>query len=76
MVVSKRILANTSFFHLSILYNSQEPLNNIVIDIKVGTFKDQSTNSNSNSFKAFLVHLNILSTIYTEYVQALANNFF
>ena len=39
MVVSKRILVNTSFlFDFSILTEPQEPSKNITIDIKVGLF--------------------------------------
>jgi len=41
MVVPKRILVDISFtFHLSILHNSQEALNNIAMDININTSKD------------------------------------
>ena len=50
IVVPKRILMNTSFsFHLSILDNFQEFLNNIAMNIEIDTPRSWFTNSSSNS---------------------------
>ena len=73
--MSRRILANIpSYFHLNTLHNSQEPLNNMEIDIEIDTPRDWSTNFNSNNSRVFLVYLNVSLTAYAEHVQALANN--
>ena len=75
IVVPKRISVYTSFsFYLSILHNSQEPLDNMAIDIKINNSRGWSTNSSSNSSRAFLVYSNVSSTTYNKHVQVLANN--
>lgn len=58
MVAPERILVNISFpFHLSTLHNTQEPLNNMEMDMEIDTPRGQSTNSSSNSSRASSAHL-------------------
>ena len=46
----------------------------MAIDIEINTLRDWSTTSSTNSSRATSVYLDVFSTIYIEYVQALTNN--
>ena len=73
MVVSERILVNTSFFFvLSTSSKSQELSKNIAIDMRINTPRDQSISSSTNSSRATSVHSNFLSTGYAKHIQAFA----
>ena len=69
-----RIRIISFLFDLSIQPNSQEPLKNTTIDMKVNTLRGQSTSSSTYSFRVILVYSDIFSTIYAEHIQALTNN--
>ena len=43
-------------------------------DIEIDTPRGQSVTSSSNSSRTLSVHSNVFFTVYTEHVQALANN--
>jgi len=75
IVALKRISANASFlFDLSILSNSQELYNNMIINMKIDTLRGQSASSSINSFRVSSAHLKFFSMVYIEHVQALTNN--
>ena len=71
----KKTLANILFyFDLSIHSNSQEPSNNIVMDIEINTVRGWSNNSSTNNSRALSVYSNIFSIRYAEQIQNIANN--